>query len=41
MWFLAQIMICGITKNDESCLQVLMHRRNYTYASAPVSLYLW
>jgi hypothetical protein len=34
-------MKCGITKNDESCLQVLMHRRNYTYASAPVSLYLW
>jgi len=34
-------MKCGITKNDESCLQVLIHRRNYTYASAPVSLYLW
>ena len=34
-------MKCGITKNDESCLQVLTHRRNYTYASAPVSLYLW
>jgi hypothetical protein len=41
MWFLAQIMKCGITKNDESCQQVLMHRHNYTYASAPVSLYLW
>jgi hypothetical protein len=31
-------MKCGITKNDESCLQVLMHRRNYTYESASVNL---
>ena len=38
---LTQIMKCSITKNNESCLQVLMHRRNYTYESAPVSLYPW